>query len=59
MVSITFVNIVLSRWRPVSGFLQDGPHFMGQRKGTHIHLSNYVLVNGRGFYSGRAIHLMA
>lgn len=59
MVSITFVNIVLSRRRPVSRLLQVGPHFMGQREGTHIHLGNYVLANGRGFYSGRAVHLMA
>ena len=35
--------------RLMSGFLQHGPHFMRQKKGTHIQLSNYVLVTRRGF----------
>lgn len=35
--------------RPVAGFLQQGPHFMGQKKGTHMQLSNYVLLTRRGF----------
>ena len=52
MVVITFVNIVLSMWRPELRYQQAGVLVLarwsplyGTRKGTHIHLSsNYVLV---------------